>query len=57
MAVVVVRLEGEDIPLEHRQSGATVLFRIKNDEGTVLYFEDEVDAAKSAVELSNAEQS
>jgi hypothetical protein len=38
MAVAVVRLEGQDIPL-------------------VLYFEDEVEAAKSAVELSNAEQS
>lgn len=57
MAVAVVRLEGDDIPLEHRQSGTTVLFRVKNDEGAVLYFEDEVEAAKSAVELSNAEQS
>ena len=57
MAVAVVRLEGEDIPLEHRQAGATSVFRVKNDEGAVLYFEDEVEAAKSAVELSNAEQS
>jgi hypothetical protein len=57
MAVAVVRLEGQDIPLEYRQSGATAVFRVKNDEGTVLYFEDEVEAAKSAVELSNAEQS
>ena len=57
MAVAVVRLEGEDIPLEHRQAGATAVFRVKNDEGVVLYFEDEVEAAKSAVELSNAEQS
>ncbi|SES66050.1 hypothetical protein [Pseudomonas graminis] len=57
MAVAVVRLEGEDIPLEHRQSGVTAVFRVKNEEGAVLYFEDEVEAAKSAVELSDAEHS
>ncbi|QKF53013.1 hypothetical protein [Pseudomonas graminis] len=57
MAVAVVRLEGEDIPLEHRQSGATAVFRVKDDQGAELYFEDEVEAAKSAVELSDAEQS
>lgn len=55
MAVAVVRLEGKDIPLEHRQLGVTVLFRVKNDEGAVFYFEDEFEEAKSAVELSDAE--
>ena len=55
MAVAVVRLEGNDIPLEQRQSGVTVLFRVKNDQGAVFYFEDEFEAAKSAVELSDAE--
>ena len=29
MAVAIVRLEGEDIPLEHRQSGATAVFRAR----------------------------
>lgn len=57
MAVAVVRLEGEDIPLEHRHSGVTAVFRVKNEEGAVFYFEDEVEAAKSAVELSDAEHS
>ncbi len=57
MAVAVVRLEGEDIPLEHRQSGVTAVFRVKDDQGAELYFDDEVEAAKSAVELSDAEQS
>jgi hypothetical protein len=57
MAVAVVRLEGDDIPLEHRQPGVTAVFRVKNGEGDVSYFDDEVEAAKSAVELSDAEQS
>jgi hypothetical protein len=56
MAVAVVRLEGDDIPMEHRQPGITAVFRVKNDHGHVSYFDDEVEAAKSAVELSNAEQ-
>lgn len=55
MTVGVVRLEGKDIPLEQRKPGVTVLFRVRNDQGAVLYFEDEFEAAKSAVELSDAE--
>jgi hypothetical protein len=57
MAVAVVRLEGDDIPPEYRQPGVSAVFRVKNDGGDVSYFDDEVEAAKSAVELSNAEQS
>lgn len=55
--MAVVRLEGDDIPVEHRQPGVTAVFRVKNDHGHVSYFDDEVEAARSAVELSNAEQS
>jgi hypothetical protein len=57
MAVALLKLEGDDIPLEYRQSGATAVFRVRNDNGDVRYVENEVEAAMAAVELSEAEQS
>jgi hypothetical protein len=57
MAVALLKLEGDDIPLEYRQSGATAVFRVRNDNGDVRYVENEVEAARAAVELREAEQS
>lgn len=52
MAVVVAKLEGEDIPEHLRGEQVNQVFRITNEEGESHYLTDDEEAARLAVKLS-----
>jgi uncharacterized spore protein YtfJ len=52
MAVVVTKLEGEQIPEEMREASPQVLFRVTGVDGNAHYAQSDEEAAKLAVRLS-----
>ena len=52
MAVTVKKLEGTDVPEALRRGEDQQIFEVTDIDGTTHYREDEVDAAKLVVELS-----
>ncbi|MBF8779294.1 hypothetical protein [Pseudomonas fulva] len=52
MAIIVTKLTGERIPVELRRPGLSELFVITDAAGAVHYREDDVEAARLAVALS-----
>lgn len=52
MAVTVKKLEGADVPEALRRGEDQQIFEVTDIDGTTHYREDEVDAAKLVVELS-----
>lgn len=52
MAVTVKKLEGADVPEALRCGEDQQIFEVTDIDGTTHYREDEVDAAKLVVELS-----
>lgn len=56
MAVIVAKLEGDEIPQDQRQEGVSVVFNVCEPEGQSFYFADDIEAAKKAVELSEVQK-
>jgi len=52
MAVSIKKLEGEEIPTEHRELGVTAVFRVTDEEGVEYFCVDDVEAARLTVQLS-----
>lgn len=57
MAVVVTKLEGEQIPEEMREASPQVLFRVTDVDGNAHYAQSDEEAAKLAVRLSEQNKS
>lgn len=53
MAISVTKLSGEHIPAHLRRPNLTELFAVTDDDGTVYHLEDDVEAARLAVQLSD----
>jgi hypothetical protein len=54
MAVTVKKLEGIEVPEALRRGGDQQVFEVTDVDGSTHYREDEVDAAKLVVELSES---
>ncbi|MFS0826984.1 hypothetical protein [Pseudomonas phoenicis] len=52
MPVTVKKLEGDDIPPDHRQEGVTQIFRVTDDDGVEHFVDSDEAAAKLAVSFS-----
>lgn len=53
MAIIVKKLEGDEIPASLREANTEYVFQVTDDNGNAHYVRDDVEAAKLAVELSN----
>ncbi|MGK9066384.1 hypothetical protein [Stutzerimonas chloritidismutans] len=56
MPVTVTKLMGQDIPEHLRQPGVEVVFRVLDEQGQERYLLDDVEAAKVAVQASEAQR-
>jgi hypothetical protein len=57
MAVKVVKVRGEDIPLELRAPGVDQVYKITGADGHIYHRQDDVEAARLAVNLSDIARS
>jgi hypothetical protein len=57
MAVKVVKVHGEDIPPELRAPGVDQVYKITGDDGCFYHRQDDVEAARLAVNLSEIARS
>lgn len=56
MAVIVAKLEGQDIPEGERRPGVEQVFRVTDADGAVHYRASDTQAAALAVELSEVQK-
>ncbi|MCQ4271548.1 hypothetical protein NA655_11010 [Pseudomonas kuykendallii] len=56
MSVKLKRLEGEEIPDRLRKDDVDVVFEVTADDGSVEYRYSDVDAARTAVNLSEQDK-
>lgn len=53
MAIKVVKVRGADIPLELRAPGVDQVYKITGADGQIYHRQDDVEAARLAVHLSD----
>ncbi|WP_282339479.1 MULTISPECIES: hypothetical protein [Pseudomonas] len=56
MSVKLKRLEGEEIPDQFKKDDIDVIFEVTADDGSVEYRYSDVDAARTAVNLSEQDK-